>query len=219
MYMAINTATHLFYRASTTRFDVADSEHCIILTTEDCIKFIVVVHTVLMCGYALASDLLLLMSRHISTLNHLPSADTCLTRTRTVIYWLSVPAITDSASKLRVFGGNFEIFDPESLAARTLSCDRQFFQMSMLPSSDRKQYFISRVNAFVMNHVIVAIQTLWLPAMSEKRTTLSFDQCASCRAHAVEQVRQNANSKYRKQNGHKIAIMAEGNSGGWPHLI
>ena len=36
MYMAINTVTHLFYHSSTTRFDVADSEHCVtLLTTED----------------------------------------------------------------------------------------------------------------------------------------------------------------------------------------
>ena len=59
------------------------------------------------------------MSRHVSTLNYLPSADTC--PTRTVIYWLSVPAIMDRASKLRVFGGHF---NPKSLAAHTLSCDR-----------------------------------------------------------------------------------------------
>ena len=81
-------------------------------------------------------------SRHISTLNYLRSADTCLTRTRTVIYWLSVPAITDSANKCHVLGGHF---NPTSLTARTLTCDRQFVQMSMLPSGDRKQYFISRV--------------------------------------------------------------------------
>ena len=31
-----------------------------------------------------------------------------------------------------------------------------------MPSGDRKQYFLSRVNASVMNHVIVASQTLWL---------------------------------------------------------
>ena len=37
-----------------------------------------------------------------------------------------------------------------------LSCDCQFVQMSMLPSGDRKQYFTSRVNSCVMNHVIVA---------------------------------------------------------------
>ncbi len=96
-------------------------------------------------------------SRHISTLNYLRSADICQTRTRTVIYWLSVPAITDSANKCNVFGGHF---NPKSLAARTLTCDRQFAQMSMLPSSDRKQYFISRVNSCVMNHVIVDVERL-----------------------------------------------------------
>ena len=42
------------------------------------------------------------MSRHISTLNYLRSATTCLTRTRTVICWLSAPGITDSANKCRV---------------------------------------------------------------------------------------------------------------------
>ena len=36
------------------------------------------------------------MSRHISTLNYLRSADTCLMRT--VIYWLLAPAITNSAN-------------------------------------------------------------------------------------------------------------------------
>ena len=54
--------------------------------------------------------------------------------------------------------------------------------------------------------------------MSKKRTILRFDQCASRRALAVEHVRQNANSMYRKQNGHKRAVVAEGNSGGWPDM-
>ena len=63
----------------------------------------------------------------------------------------------DSANKRHVFGGHF---NPKSLAARTLSCDRQFAQMSILSSGDRKQYFISRVNACGMNHTIVAIQTI-----------------------------------------------------------
>ena len=45
------------------------------------------------------------------------------------------------------FGGHF---NPKSLAARTLSCDPQFAQMSML--------FLSRVNACVMNHLIVAVR-------------------------------------------------------------
>ena len=151
-------------------------------------------------------------SRHISTLNYLRSADTCLTRTRTVIYWLSVPAITDSANKRHVFGGHF---NTKSLAARTLTCDRQFAQMSMLPSGDRKQYFLSRVNSSEMNHVIVAIQTIGCirhkshvfyvkPAMLKKRPILSFRQCASCRTLAIELVRQTANSTYlSKQSGHK----------------
>ena len=61
--------------------------------------------------------------------------------------------ITDSTNKCCVFGSHF---NPKSLAVRTLSCDRQFTQISMLPSGDRKQYFISRVNSCVMNHLIVA---------------------------------------------------------------
>ena len=95
------------------------------------------------------------MYRHILTLNHLQSADTCLKRTRKVIYWLSVPAITDSANKSHVFGGHF---NPKSLAARILICDRQFVQISMLSSANRKQYFIPRVNACVS----LASQTIWL---------------------------------------------------------
>ena len=62
---------------------------------------------------------------------------------RTLIYWLSVPAITDRVNKCCVFGGHF---NPKSLAAHTLSCHRLFMQFSMLPSGDCKQYFISRVN-------------------------------------------------------------------------
>ena len=42
------------------------------------------------------------------------------------------------------------------------------------------------------------------PAMLKKRTILSFDQCASCRALAIELVRQKANSTFRSKNsGHK----------------
>ena len=59
------------------------------------------------------------MCRHISTLNYLRSVDTCLMRTRTVIYWLYVPAITDRANKFRVFGGHF---NPKSLGC-IRSCD------------------------------------------------------------------------------------------------
>ena len=142
---------------------------------------------------------------------------TCDRLTRTVIYWLSVPAVTDSTdSHLLVvrtccngqlkqiprFGGHF---NPKSLAVHT----QQFSQMSMLPSGGCKQYFISRVNA-------TAWGTTWLwqpfgficfttsrhkshvfcvtPTMSKKSTILSFDQCASCRALAIELV---PNSTYR----------------------
>ncbi len=94
------------------------------------------------------------MSRHNSTLNYLRPADTCLTRTQTLIYWLSVPAITDSVNKCRVFGGHF---NPKSLAHSNFDSS---LNISVLPSDDHKQYFLSRVYACVMNHVISASQPL-----------------------------------------------------------
>ena len=112
-------------------------------------------------------------------------------------------------------------FQPKIVHGANPNLRPTVFQMSMLPSGDRKQYSISRVNSCVMNYVIVAIQTINVgyirftsrrkshvfyvkPAMLMKRTILSFDQCASCRASAVELVRQNANSTNRsKQSGHK----------------
>ena len=48
------------------------------------------------------------MSQHISTLNYLRSADTCLTRTRTVIYWLSVPVISGQYKQMPRFGWSFQ---------------------------------------------------------------------------------------------------------------
>ena len=92
-------------------------------------------------------------SRHISTLNYLRSADTCLKRTRPVICWLSVPA-NDSANKCLVFGVHI---NPKSLAARTLCSFHN-------KSSCRKSH-------------IFCVK----PVMSKKITILSFDQCASCR--------------------------------------
>ena len=74
------------------------------------------------------------MTRHISTLNYLWSTATCLTRTRTVIYWLSAPAITDSANKCHIFVGHFN----QKLLARTTTCDRQFSQISVLSSGDQR---------------------------------------------------------------------------------
>ena len=131
------------------------------------------------------------MSQHISTLNYLRSADTCLTQTRTVIYWLSVPAITDSENKCHVFGGHVS---PKSLAVRTLSGDRQFVQMSMLPSGDRKQYLISRANACVMNDVIVASQTSWLLSV--------------LRHHVVKLTTSVLNPRYRRRERFSVLTCA-----------
>ena len=101
----------------------------------------------------------------LSTLNYLRSADTCLTRT--VIYWLSAPAITDSVNIMHRFRWSFQ---PNSLA-HTRSI------VSVLPSGDHKQCFISRVYACEMNHVITASQVFCFePGMSKKTTILSFDQ-------------------------------------------
>ena len=50
------------------------------------------------------------------------------------MYWLSAPAITDSANKCHVFGGYFN----QKLLARTQTCDRQFSQMSVLLSGDQR---------------------------------------------------------------------------------
>ena len=80
-------------------------------------------------------------SRHTPTLNYLRSADTCLTRTRTFIYWLSVPVITDSSNKCRVL---------------VVICDQQFAEIPMLPSGDRNQCFISQTHKEWPQRAIVA---------------------------------------------------------------
>ena len=120
------------------------------------------------------------MSRHISTLNYLWSAATCLTRTRTVIYWLSAPAITDSANKCHGFRWSFQ---PKIAGAH-----------QNLGPTVRSNFRAVIWSSRVMNHVIAANQHLhWLrlfhditsemsrilfvqPAMSKNRTILSLDQ-------------------------------------------
>ena len=97
----------------------------------------------LLCGTTLS------MSRHIPTLHYLRSADTCLTRMRTVIYWLSGPAITDSANKCHVYDDGFN----QKSLARNPTCARYFAQMSVLSSGDQRAIFTLLK---VMNHVIVA---------------------------------------------------------------
>ena len=51
------------------------------------------------------------ITHHMSTLYYIRSADTdCLTPT--VIYWLSVPAITGSVNKYHMFGGHLNLKSP-----------------------------------------------------------------------------------------------------------
>ena len=78
---------------------------------------------------------------------HLPNADS--------IYWLSVPAITDSVNKCRVFDVHFN----QKSLARTLTCDRHFAQIPVLSSGDHRQYFISRVKA--LPHVTISSTISW----------------------------------------------------------
>ena len=130
-------------------------------------------------------------------------------------------------NKCHVIGSHF---NPKSLAARTQSCDRQLAQMSMLPSGDRKQYFISRVNACVMNHVIMASQTIIILVTSVLRH------------HAVKVTSSVLNPRCRRReqflvltNAHRVdrllshwcgktqiarieANVAEWNSGGRPNM-
>ena len=48
-YMAVKYCNTFATPRLTMRFDIMDFEHCVI-TREDCIQFVVVVHTVLMSG-------------------------------------------------------------------------------------------------------------------------------------------------------------------------
>ena len=59
---------------------------------------------------------------------HLPNADA------DSIYWLSAPAIMDSANKCHVFGGHFN----QKSLARTQTCDQQFVKISVLSSGDQR---------------------------------------------------------------------------------
>ena len=128
------------------------------------------------------------MSRHVSTLNYLRLADTCLTRTRTVIYWLSEPAITDSVNRCRFFGGHFS----RKMLAHTLTSDRQFaqyFPCCHLVTTSNISYrlrdephdigkstltpigYVRFTTSHRKSHVFC-----FQPAMSKKRTILSLDQ-------------------------------------------
>ena len=125
-----------------------------------------------MSGHLPCTDTLA-MSRHISTLNYLRSAATCLTRTRTVICWLSAPGITDSANKCRVFGGRF---NQKSLARTQIATDSSL-KLACCRLVTAEQYVTS---SRVINHMIAANQPLfhWLrlfyDTTSEKSRILFF---------------------------------------------
>ena len=96
---------------------------------------------------------MLTMSQHISTLNYLQSADTCLTRT--LIFLVVCTCYNGQCKQTPRFWRSFQ---PKIAGAppNLRSTVRSIF--SVLPSGDHKQYFISRVNACVMNHVILSCQ-------------------------------------------------------------
>ena len=144
------------------------------------------------------------MPRHIPTLNYLWSAATCLTRTRTVIYWLSALAITDSANKCHVFDGHFNKKSVARIQLATATVRSNVRAVVWWPTSNTPRHR-------VMNHVIAANQPLhWLrlfyditseescilfvqPAMSKNRTILSLYQrlevlCRLGEAHRVERL-------------------------------
>ena len=124
------------------------------------------------------------MSPHISTLNYLRSADTCLTRTQTVIYWLSAPAITDSANKSHVFDGRF---NPKSLARIPTSTDSSLKSPCCRLVTNAIFYVIEsneprdcgklvRPTFVLRHHVVKVTYSVFQPAMSKKGTIFSLDQ-------------------------------------------
>ena len=149
------------------------------------------------------------------------------------MYWLSAPAITDSANKCHVFGGHFN----QKLLARTQTCDRQFSQISVLVTNE--QYQRDATSSRVMNHVIAANQSLhWLrllyditsdksrilfvlPAMSKNRTILSLDQrievlCRLGEAHHVERLQPSQCGKTQMARRPSICYRSRQERPSWP---
>ena len=115
------------------------------------------------------------MSRHISRLNYLWSAATCLTWTRTVIYWLSAPAITDSANKSHVFGGHFS----QKSLSRTQTSDRKISQIAVLSSGDYDNACIHYEYRWWWWYYVVLQDVLYLasPACPSVPVTSGHLQC------------------------------------------
>ena len=121
------------------------------------------------------------------------------------MYWLSAPAITDSANKCHVFGGHFN----QKSLARTQTWDRQFAQISVLSSNDQQAIChvietdlprdcgksTPSLVTFVSRHQRKShVFRLFNPgAMLKNRTILTLDQqievlCRVSEAHNVERM-------------------------------
>ena len=125
-----------------------------------------------MSGHLLCTDTLS-MSRHISMLNYLCSAATCLTRTRTVIYWSSAPAIKDSANKCHV---SVVISTRNRWHAPKLGTDSSLkFQCCRLVTNE--QYVTS---SRLINHVIATNQPLhWLRLFHDINGKVTYSVCST----------------------------------------
>ena len=113
-------------------------------------KYILVLLPVM--GDHMACTGTLSMSRYMSKLNWLRSADTCLTRTQTVICWLTEPGITDSVN-ICVFYGK--------IAGTVIS--RQWAHISVPLYDDREQYFTVVIKIEVNTSVCIKSKLNWVP--------------------------------------------------------
>ena len=147
------------------------------------------------------------MSRHISTLNYLWLAATCLTRTRTVIYWLSAPAIrtVQTNATLSVVISTKNRWRPPKLGTDSslkFPCCRLVTNKQYVTSSRLINHvtWLRQTNPLLMlGYVCFTASTeksriLFVqPAMLKNRTILSLDQrievlCRLGEAHHVDRL-------------------------------
>ena len=119
------------------------------------------------------------MSRNISTLNYLRSADTCLTRTDADSHLLVVRTCYNGQCKqMPPFRRSFQ---PKIAGAypNLRSTVRSIF--SVLPSGDHKHYFILRVNTCMMNNMISLMPIGYVRFTTSRRKShgLSFQPTMS----------------------------------------
>ena len=130
------------------------------------------------------------MSRHISTLNYQRSAATCLTRTRTVICWLSAPGITDSVNKCRYFRGHCRPKSPASLTfdrALKFSCCHPVTVTNISHRKERTTW-LHHLNACItfVFEITYLVLFEFFHAMSTKITVPSLDQRMKVMTFAME---------------------------------